>query len=94
MGHISFRLSGTILPFRPIRRKSSLCKFQKPGCRLNFPEDDDKVVSLIHKAVEQGSGIGVLVAMQYLFRLFAAKYIPPRNAFWNKSSHFDIFSRK
>ena len=30
----------------------------------NFPEDDDKVVSLIHKAVEQGSGIGVLVAMR------------------------------
>ena len=30
----------------------------------NFPEDDDKAVALIHKAVEQGSGIGVMVAMR------------------------------
>ena len=30
----------------------------------DFPEDDDKAVSLIHKAVEQGCGIGVLVALR------------------------------
>ena len=30
----------------------------------DFPEDDDKAVALIHRAVEQGSGIGVLVALR------------------------------
>ena len=30
----------------------------------DFPEDDDKATELIHKAVEQGSGIGVLVALR------------------------------
>lgn len=30
----------------------------------DFPEDDDKATMLIHKAVEQGSAIGVMVAMR------------------------------
>ena len=30
----------------------------------DFPEDDDRAVMLIHRAVEQGSGIGVLVALR------------------------------
>lgn len=30
----------------------------------DFPEDDDKATALIHKSVEQGSGIGVLVALR------------------------------
>lgn len=30
----------------------------------DFPEDDDKATMLIHKSVEQGSGIGVLVALR------------------------------
>ena len=29
-----------------------------------FPEDDDMATRLIHKSVEQGSGIGVLVALR------------------------------
>ena len=30
----------------------------------DFPEDADRAVMLIHRAVEQGSGIGVLVALR------------------------------
>ncbi len=30
----------------------------------DFPEDDDKATMLIHKSVEQGSGIGVMVALR------------------------------
>lgn len=30
----------------------------------DFPEDDDKATALIHKSVEQGSSIGVLVALR------------------------------
>lgn len=40
------------------------CGMQYVWSGHDFPEDDERAVELIHKAVEQGSGIGVLVALR------------------------------
>ncbi len=41
-----------------------LCGHQYVWAGHGFPEDDDRAISLLHKSVEQGSGLGVLVAMR------------------------------
>lgn len=41
-----------------------LCGTQYVWGGHDFPEDDDKAVELMHKAVEQGSAIGVLLALR------------------------------
>ena len=41
-----------------------LCGTQYVWGGHDFPEDDDKAVKLMHKAVEQGSAIGVLLALR------------------------------
>ena len=40
------------------------CGYQYVWSGHGFPEDDDKATELIHKSVEQGSALGVLVAMR------------------------------
>ena len=41
-----------------------LCGHQYVWIGHGFPEDDDRAVSLLHKSVEQGSALAVLVAMR------------------------------
>ncbi|MCI8799842.1 MAG: sel1 repeat family protein [Lachnospiraceae bacterium] len=41
-----------------------LCGYQYVWKGHGFPEDDDRAVSLLHKSVEQGSALGVLVALR------------------------------
>ena len=40
------------------------CGYQYVWSGHGFPEDDDKATALLHKSVEQGSALGVLVAMR------------------------------
>lgn len=41
-----------------------LCGYQYVWSEHEFPEDDDRAIALMHKSVEQGSAIGVLVALR------------------------------
>lgn len=41
-----------------------LCGYQYVWRGHGFPEDDDRAISLLHKSVEQGSALGVLVALR------------------------------
>ena len=41
-----------------------LCGYQYVWEGHGFPEDDDRAIALLHKSVEQGSAIGVLVALR------------------------------
>ncbi len=41
-----------------------LCGYQYTWEGHGFPEDDDRAIALYHKSVEQGSAIGVLVALR------------------------------
>ncbi len=41
-----------------------LCGYQYVWKGHGFPEDDDRAVELLHKSVEQGSALGVLVALR------------------------------
>ena len=40
------------------------CGYQYVWSGHGFPEDDDKAIGLMHKSVEQGSALGVLVALR------------------------------
>lgn len=41
-----------------------LCGYQYVWAGHGFPEDDDRATQLLHKSVEQGSALGVLVALR------------------------------
>ena len=41
-----------------------LCGHQYVWSGHGFPEDDDRATALLHKSVEQGSALGVLVSMR------------------------------
>lgn len=41
-----------------------LCGYQYVWKGHGFPEDDDRAIELLHKSVEQGSALGVLVALR------------------------------
>ena len=41
-----------------------LCGYQYVWEEHGFPEDDDRAIALFHKSVEQGSALGVLVALR------------------------------
>ena len=41
-----------------------LCGYQYVWSGHGFPEDDQRAVKLLHKSVEQGSALGVLVALR------------------------------
>ena len=41
-----------------------LCGYQYVWRGHGFPEDDDRATQLLHKSVEQGSALGVLVALR------------------------------
>lgn len=41
-----------------------LCGYQYVWDGHGFPEDDDRAIALMHKSVEQGSAIGVMVALR------------------------------
>ena len=41
-----------------------LCGYQYVWSGHRFPEDDDRATKLLHKSVEQGSALGVLVALR------------------------------
>ena len=41
-----------------------LCGYQYVWSEHGFPEDDDRAIALMHRSVEQGSAIGVLVALR------------------------------
>lgn len=40
------------------------CGYQYVWSGHGFPEDDNRAISLLHKSVEQGSALGVLVALR------------------------------
>ena len=41
-----------------------LCGHQYVWVGHGFPEDDDRATELLHKSVEQGSALGVIVALR------------------------------